>query len=67
MARRLFEITAGGEEGPPVQSFGTEHIFSIAASGPTLGGESGDYGIWTSSSGPSPLDQDDAPRRKKAA
>ena len=32
---------------------GREHIVSIAAAGPTLGGETGDYGIWTSESGPS--------------
>jgi hypothetical protein len=51
MARQLFDIVAGGEG--PAQMFGTEHIISIAAAGPTLGGETGDYGIWTSESGPS--------------
>jgi hypothetical protein len=67
MARQLFDIVMGDSGEGPVQMFGTEHIISIAAAGPTLGSETGDYGIWTSSSGPSPLDQDDAPRKKKAA
>ena len=66
MARQLFEIVAGGE-GPEHNLFGTEHIIGIAAAGPTLGGETGDYGIWTSSSGPSPLESDEAPHKKKAA
>jgi hypothetical protein len=66
MARQIFEITAGGE-GPEINSFGNEHIISIAAAGPTLGGETGDYGIWTTLSGPSPMDQDEVPQNKKAA
>jgi hypothetical protein len=53
MARQVFDIVMGdGGEGP-VQLYGTEHTVSIAAAGPTLGGETGDYGIWTSESGPS--------------
>lgn len=71
MERRLFDIVAGMEEGPS-QSFGTEHIISIAAAGPTLGEASGDYGIWTSESGPSldvtaDAETARAVRRKKAA
>jgi hypothetical protein len=68
MASQLFEIVADGDGGEgPSQMFGTEYIISIAAAGPTLGGGTGDYGIWTSESGPSPLDQDEVPRKKKAA
>ena len=55
MARRMFEIVAGMEEGPP-NAFGREYIVSIAPAGPTLGDGSGDYGIWTSESGPSSPD-----------
>jgi len=71
MARQLFEIVAGGE-GPETNLFGSEYIVSIAAAGPTLGEASGDYGIWTSESGPSPELTADAVaagegRRKKAA
>ena len=46
---------------------------TIAAAGPTLGIASGDYGIWTSPSGPSSVDEPAAAtaagerRRKKAA
>jgi hypothetical protein len=72
MARQLFDVVMGGEgEGPP-NAYGHEYIVSIAAAGPTLGGESGDYGIWTSESGPSTDLTADAKatrevRRKKAA
>jgi hypothetical protein len=52
MARQLFDIVSGGE-GPETNFFGSEYIVSIAAAGPTLGEASGDYGIWTSESGPS--------------
>jgi hypothetical protein len=52
MARQVFDIVAGGE-GPETNLFGSEFIVSIAAAGPTLGEVSGDYGIWTSESGPS--------------
>jgi hypothetical protein len=53
MARQVFDTVMGdGGEGP-AQLYGTEYIVSIAAAGPTLGGETGDYGIWTSESGPS--------------
>jgi hypothetical protein len=70
MARQVFDMVMG-DEGPP-QAYGTEHIVSIAAAGPTLGGETGDYGIWTSESGPSIDLTADAKatrevRRKKAA
>jgi hypothetical protein len=41
MARQVFDIVMGDGEGPP-QLYGTEHIVSIAAAGPTLGGETGD-------------------------
>jgi hypothetical protein len=52
MARQVFDIVMGDSgEGP--QLYGTEYIVSIAAAGPTLGGETADYGIWTSESGPS--------------
>lgn len=73
MARQAFEIMAGGGgEGPETNLFGSEYIISIAAAGPTLGGETGDYGIWTSESGPSldvAADAESAGevRRKKAA
>jgi hypothetical protein len=68
MARQVFDIVMG-DEGPP-QAYGTEHIVSIA--GPSLGGETSDYGIWTSESGPSIDLTVDAKatrevRRKKAA
>jgi hypothetical protein len=71
MARQVFEIVMGDGEGPS-QLYGTEYIVSIAAAGPTLGGETGDYGIWTSESGPSIDLTVDAKatrevRRKKAA
>jgi hypothetical protein len=71
MARQVFEIVMGDGEGPS-QLYGTEYIVSIAAAGPTLGGETGDYGIWTSESGPSIDLTADAKatrevRRKKAA
>ena len=71
MARQVFDIAAGGE-GPERNLFGSEHIVSIAAAGPTLGEVSGDYGIWTSESGPSIDLTVDAKatrevRRKKAA
>lgn len=71
MARQLFDVVAGGE-GPETNLFGTEHIISIAAAGPSLGGETADYGIWTSESGPSIDLTADAKatrevRRKKAA
>jgi hypothetical protein len=72
MARQVFEIMAGGDEGPEWNSFASEYIVSIAAAGPTLGEVSGDYGIWTSESGPSIDLTADAKatrevRRKKAA
>ena len=71
MARQVFDIVAGGE-GPETNLFGREYIVSIAAAGPTLGEVSGDYGIWTSESGPSTDLTADAKatrevRRKKAA
>jgi hypothetical protein len=71
MARQVFDIVAGGE-GPETNLFGSEFIVSIAAAGPTLGEVSGDYGIWTSESGPSVGLTADAKatrevRRKKAA
>jgi hypothetical protein len=71
MARQVFDIVAGGE-GPETNLFGSEYIVSIAAAGPTLGEVSGDYGIWTSESGPSTDLTADAKatrevRRKKAA
>ena len=71
MARQVFDIVMGGE-GPETNLFGSEHIVSIAAAGPTLGEVSGDYGIWTSESGPSIDLTADAKatrevRRKKAA
>ena len=71
MARQVFDIVMGGE-GPETNSFWSEHIVSIAAAGPTLGEVSGDYGIWTSQSGPSIDLTVDAKatrevRRKKAA
>lgn len=71
MARQVFDIAMGGE-GPETNLFGSEHIVSIAAAGPTLGEVSGDYGIWTSESGPSIDLTVDAKatrevRRKKAA
>lgn len=71
MARQLFEIMAGGE-GPEHNLFGHEYIVSIAAAGPTLGHGSGDYGIWTSESGPSSADlladvEAVGERKKKAA
>lgn len=71
MARQVFDIVAGGE-GPETNLFGSEFIVSIAAAGPTLGEVSGDYGIWTSESGPSIDLTADAKatrevRRKKAA
>ena len=71
MARQVFDIVAGGE-GPETNLFGSEYIVSIAAAGPTLGEVSGDYGIWTSESGPSIDLTADAKatrevRRKKAA
>jgi hypothetical protein len=72
MARQIFEITAGVEgEGPGYNMFGGEHIVSIAPGGAaTLG--TGDYGIWTSESGPSSGDVAASvgaagERRKKAA
>jgi hypothetical protein len=74
MERQLFEIVAGGESGEgPAQMFGSEYIVSIAAAEPTLGGGSGDYGIWTSEFGPSSPDlmagveAAGEVRRKKAA
>jgi hypothetical protein len=72
MARQVFEITAGGEY-PEHNMFGSEHIVSIAPGGAaTLGDGSGDYGIWTSESGPSSGDVAASvgaagERRKKAA
>lgn len=71
MARQVFDIVMGGE-GPETNLFGSERIVSIAAAGPTLGEVSGDYGIWTSESGPSIDLTVDAKatrevRRKKAA
>ena len=71
MARQVFDIVMGGE-GPETNLFGSEHIVSIAAAGPTLGEVSGDDGIWTSESGPSIDLTVDAKatrevRRKKAA
>ena len=71
MAKQLFEIMAGGGEGPETNSFGSEYIVSIAPVGPaTMGDGSGDYGIWTSAAGPeadAAVEAADDVRPKKAA
>jgi hypothetical protein len=65
MAKQLADIVTMGGEGPD-NMFGSEYIVSIAPVGAaTLGDRSGDYGIWTSESGPSPLDE--VPLKKRAA